>query len=209
MELDVTLLIAAGEIGDITTLNTSCEAATRVVAVDGGIQHLRSLNIVPNIIVGDLDSASESDIVWGRENGVEIIHINEQESSDLAKALDLCTERQWLQVQIAGIEGGRIDHQLGSIASISDASIDLNIKAELSDATLTRINANQIHKQQFSGTFSLFSFGQSVITLTGAQWNLENEIVTFSTKGLSNQSEGTIRIEVHSGDSLILLTNKK
>lgn len=209
VEQDVTLLIAAGEIDDDATIKTACETATRVIAVDGGVKHLRCLNIAPDIIVGDLDSASESDVVWGRENGAEIIHLKEQDSSDLAKALNLCTERQWLQVQIAGIEGGRMDHQLGSLASISNAPIDLNIKAELADTTLTRINANQHHEQKFSGTFSLFSFGQSVVTLTGAEWDLENENVTFSTKGLSNQSEGTIHIEVHSGDSLILLTNKK
>ena len=208
MEQDVTLLIAAGEIDD-ATIKISCETATRVIAVDGGVKHLRRLDITPDIVVGDLDSASESDVVWGRENGSEIIHLKEQDSSDLAKALKLCTERQWLQVQIAGIGGGRMDHQLGCLASISDAPIDLDIKAELVDTTLTRINANQHHEQNFSGTFSLFSFGQSIVTLTGAEWNLKNENVTFSTKGLSNQSDGTIHIKVHSGDSLILLTNKK
>ena len=209
MELDVTLLIAAGKIGDDTILTTACEAATRVVAVDGGVQHLRHLNIAPNIIIGDLDSASDSDLVWGQENGSEIIRLKEQDSSDLAKALNLCNERQWSHIQIIGIEGGRLDHQLGSLASISDAPKGLNIKAELSDTTLTRLTAKQNHKQNFSGIFSLFSFGQSVVTLTGAEWNLENDIVTFSTKGLSNQCDEIINIEVHSGDSLILLTNKK
>ncbi len=209
MELDVTLLIAAGQISDVAVLTTACEAATRVIAVDGGVQHLRHLNIAPNIIIGDLDSASDSDLVWGQENGSEIIRLKEQDSSDLAKALNLCNERQWPHIQIIGIEGGRLDHQLGSLASISDAPNDLNIKAELSDTTLIRLTANQNHKQKFSGIFSLFSFGQSVVTLTGAEWNLENDIVTFSTKGLSNQCDDIINIVVHSGDSLILLTNKK
>ena len=209
MEQDVTLLVAAGEVGDDSTLTTACDLASIVIAVDGGVRHLRRLNIVPDIIVGDLDSASESDIVWGREIGAEIIRIEEQDSSDLSKALNLCTERQFHQIQITGIDGGRIDHQLGSLASISDAPANLNIQAILGDTTLTRINANQHHEQNFSGTFSLFSFGQSVVTLTGAEWNLENENVTFSTKGLSNQSKGTLHIEVHSGDSLVLLTNNK
>jgi len=209
VEVGVTLLIAAGDIGDDTTLATSCQVATRVIAVDGGVRHLRHLNIAPDVIVGDLDSASESDLEWGQENGSEIIHLKEQETSDLAKALNLCNERQWSHIQITGIEGGRMDHQLGSLASISDASIDLNIKAELSNTTLTRITTNQHFQQEFSGTFSLFSFGQSVVTLTGADWNLENDIVTFSTKGLSNQSDGPISIKIHSGDSLILLCNKE
>ncbi len=209
MEVGVTLLIAAGDIGDDTTLATSCQVATRVIAVDGGVRHLRHLNIAPDVIVGDLDSASESDLEWGQENGSEIIHLKEQETSDLAKALNLCNERQWSHIQITGIEGGRMDHQLGSLASISDASFDLNIKAELSNTTLTRITTNQHFQQEFSGTFSLFSFGQSVVTLTGADWNLENDIVTFSTKGLSNQSDGPISIKIHSGDSLILLCNKE
>lgn len=209
MEVGVTLLIAAGDIGDGTTLATSCQVATRVIAVDGGVRHLRHLNIAPDVIVGDLDSASESDLEWGRENGSEIIHLKEQETSDLTKALNLCNERQWSHIQITGIEGGRMDHQLGSLASISDASIDLNIKAELSNTTLTRLTTNQHFQQEFSGIFSIFSFGESVVTLTGADWNLENDIVTFSTKGLSNQSNGRISIKIHSGDSVILLCNKE
>jgi thiamine pyrophosphokinase len=209
VEEDVTLLIAAGEVGDDTSLASSCQVAARVIAVDGGVRHLRHLNITPDIIIGDLDSASERDLEWGQENGSEIIHLEEQVSSDLAKALNLCNERQWSHIQITGIEGGRMDHQLGSLASISDASIDLNIKAELSDTTLTRITTNQYFQQEYSGTFSLFSFGQSVVTLTGAEWNLENDIVTFSTKGLSNHSNGPISIKIHSGDSLILLCNKE
>ncbi len=209
MEVDVTLLIAAGDIGDDTALATSCKVASRVIAVDGGVRHLRHLNIIPDVIVGDLDSASDSDLDWGQENGAEIIHLKDQDTSDLAKALNLCNERQWSHIQIIGIEGGRMDHQLGSLASISDASIDLNIKSELSKTTLTRLTSKQHFQQEFSGTFSLFSFGESVVTLTGAQWNLENEIVTFSTQGLSNQSDGAISIKIHSGDSVILLCNKE
>ncbi len=209
MEVDVTLLIAAGDIGDDTALATSCKVASRVIAVDGGVRHLRHLNIIPDVIVGDLDSASDSDLDWGQENGAEIIHLKDQDTSDLAKALNLCNERQWSHIQIIGIEGGRMDHQLGSLASISDASINLNIKSELSKTTLTRLTSKQHFQQEFSGTFSLFSFGESVVTLTGAQWNLENEIVTFSTQGLSNQSDGAISIKIHSGDSVILLCNKE
>ncbi len=209
MEVDVTLLIAAGDIGDDTALAISCKVASRVIAVDGGVRHLRHLNIIPDVIVGDLDSASDSDLDWGQENGAEIIHLKDQDTSDLAKALNLCNERKWSHIQIIGIEGGRMDHQLGSLASISDASIDLNIKSELSKTTLTRLTSKQHFQQEFSGTFSLFSFGESVVTLTGAQWNLENEIVTFSTQGLSNQSDGAISIKIHSGDSVILLCNKE
>jgi thiamine pyrophosphokinase len=209
VEVDVTLLIAAGDIGDDTALATSCKVASRVIAVDGGVRHLRLLNIAPDVIVGDLDSASDSDLDWGRKNGAEIIHLKDQETSDLAKGLNLCKERQWPHILITGIEGERMDHQLGSLASISSASIDLNIKAEFSNTTLTRLTSKQHFQQEFSGTFSLFSFGESVVTLKGAKWNLENEIVTFSTQGLSNQSDGAISIKIHSGDSVILLCNKE
>ncbi|HIG20672.1 MAG TPA: thiamine diphosphokinase, partial [Candidatus Poseidoniales archaeon] len=74
--------------------------ASRVIAVDGGVRHLRHLNIIPDVIVGDLDSASDSDLDWGQENGAEIIHLKDQDTSDLAKALNLCNERKWSHIQI-------------------------------------------------------------------------------------------------------------
>ena len=202
-----TLLIAAGNIGSEAKLATSIAEASRIIAVDGGLSHLNQLGICPRIVIGDLDSAEAQHLQWAEANGAEIIHQKNQENSDLSKALNLCFERQWNEVNITGIEGGRIDHQLGAMAAISDAPQNLNIIASLTNAELIRITANQKIEIDFSGTFSLFSFGQSIVTLSGAEWNLENDVVTFSTKGISNQSENHLDIEVKSGNPLIFIGN--
>lgn len=206
MEQDVTLLIAAGEIDD-ATIKTACETATRVVAVDGGVKHLRRLNIAPDIIIGDLDSASESDVVWGRENGAEIIHLKEQDSSDLAKALELCAQRGWTEVIVNGVEGGRADHQLAVIAALADADSSLDIKTHLNRTFVFRFVDGFNGTFTSINTFSLFSLSDVIITLRDCEWELENEKLGLSTRGLSNKAEGDVRLTVHDGGPVFAFIN--
>jgi thiamine pyrophosphokinase len=205
---DFTLLVAAGEVSSLADLAASCQTAIRVIAVDAGIKHLRAVDFTPTIIVGDLDSATKSDLNWAQQNGTEIIHISSQSESDLAKALTLCHQRAWTNILVNGIEGGRIDHHLGGFAALFEANPSLSIIAELPNSTIRRITAGQHNEMQIQGTFSVFSFGTANVTLQGSEWDLSEENITFSTKGLSNRAAGKLRLELHSGDPVFILTNK-
>lgn len=205
---EVTLLIAAGEISDQGRLNHSLNNATRIIAVDGGIRHLRSLDMVPALVVGDLDSAEEENLQWAAESGAEIILLANQSESDLAKALNLCHEREWDEIIIDGIEGGRHDHLLGSFAAITNAHQSLNITANLTSAILYRFVAGYSGLLSLSGTFSIFSFGRTNVTLLGPEWELNDEEITFSTRGLSNVGNCEAELAVHSGDPLFILINQ-
>ena len=58
------------------------------VAVDGGFRHMKSLNLVPSLLVGDLDSIHPDDLNQLRTLGVEIIaHPAEKDDTDLDIAL--------------------------------------------------------------------------------------------------------------------------
>ena len=44
----------------------------KIVAVDKGIDICRDLNILPEILIGDFDSAKSSAVSWARENKIPI-----------------------------------------------------------------------------------------------------------------------------------------
>ena len=201
------LLIAAGETSGAERFQSTLASATHIIAVDGGLRHLRALDKAPTLVVGDLDSAKEEDLQWAKENGAEILRLPSQSESDLAKALNLCHQRGWSDILVEGIEGGRHDHLLGGLAALTNAHPSLNIRANLPSTKLTRFVTGFSDIITLSGTFSLFSFGTSNVTLLGSEWELNNDDVTFSTRGLSNMGNGEAELTIHSGDPLFLLIN--
>ena len=201
------LLIAAGKLSNLPGFYQDLASTHHIIAVDGGLRLLRDLNLPPTIVVGDLDSATEAELEWASENNAEIVLITTQSESDLDKALNLCHQRELNDVIVDGIEGGRHDHFIGVLAALADGHPSLNICANLPSTKLSRFVVGFSGKIKINGTFSVFSFGKSKVTLSGSEWELNNDNVTFSTSGLSNLCNEEAELTIHSGDPVFLLIN--
>ena len=65
-----------------------------IICCDGGMRHAKALQILPNAIVGDLDSASAEDIAYFRQAGVEItVYPTHKDETDLQLGLELAVEK--------------------------------------------------------------------------------------------------------------------
>jgi thiamine pyrophosphokinase len=87
-----------------------------VVAADSGLDLARSLGIVPDAIVGDMDSLSSPDVLEAYE-GVDLERYDRaKDRTDTEIALDYLWKRSINAVTILGGGGGRLDHLLGIVA---------------------------------------------------------------------------------------------
>ncbi|MEZ4820587.1 MAG: thiamine diphosphokinase [Bdellovibrionota bacterium] len=95
-----------------------------VVAVDGGLNGLIESGITPDIVIGDLDSAKPEYI-----KKVRSLHMPDQYSTDLEKAFEHLKKIQITNVDVVGIEAGRVDHFLSNFfllwKYVSDFSIQV------------------------------------------------------------------------------------
>ena len=55
------LVVANGELGNVDTKLLDSNSFDQIIAVDGGFIHCQALGLSPDIIIGDLDSISETD----------------------------------------------------------------------------------------------------------------------------------------------------
>ena len=106
-------------------------AAMRVVACDGAADaYRRRFRRWPDVIIGDLDSivpsplsATDADTGWlssasrreRRRYGVMLVHISDQNTNDLEKAMAYCAKQGWRDPVIVGATGKREDHSLGNV----------------------------------------------------------------------------------------------
>ena len=66
-------IFANGEIEEYGLLRECILAGSVIIAADGGLQHIRKMEMTPDVVIGDLDSVTNADLEWLKANSVEII----------------------------------------------------------------------------------------------------------------------------------------
>ena len=107
------LIIANSALPPLHIIRKLVRSADLVVCADGGANAARKLHITPNVIVGDMDSISLATKKFFR--GVPLLFVDDQNSTDLEKALEFCIQRGLTTINVIGATGERVDHTTGSL----------------------------------------------------------------------------------------------
>ena len=178
-----------------------------VVALEGAANRLIGSKMIPDILLGDLDSVSESVLEQCKASGVTIVHTSDQQSSDISKGLE------WVQrtypdseVDIIGVEIGRYDHHLAAYSALFECKSDATILLDGWQARRVSQTPSDIETKPNS-IFSLIPFGDVTgAIIKGCQFSLDNESLTTGTRGISNIATGhSITVSVKSGNLLLLI----
>jgi thiamine pyrophosphokinase len=176
---------------------TDLPPADHVIAADGGVALAHALGLDVDEVIGDLDSASETDLARVRESGGQIhAHPAVKDATDLELALAAAAVRRPARIILLGSDGGRLDHLLGCVLLLgasSWAGIDatsIQVEAELGLAKVTVVRG----RTELHGTrgelVSLLPVAGGVhgITTEGLLYPLRHEALTPGTsRGMSNE----------------------
>jgi len=83
------------------------------VAADGGANSAPALGVPLDVIIGDLDSVTQSTLRKFRD--ALVIQIRRQDNTDMEKALDFLQEQGYRKVLLMGATGRRIDMTLANL----------------------------------------------------------------------------------------------
>ena len=120
------LLVLDGEVPLADLLEELRETHAPIVAADGAALKLRSSGILPDTIIGDLDTLGGAITGFERE-GVNVIRLDSQEENDLEKALLWMIEQDITSVTIVGAGGGMTDHALNNFSVLARYAVKLRI----------------------------------------------------------------------------------
>jgi thiamine pyrophosphokinase len=114
------LIIAGGKSVNGELIQYLAAGVDKIVCADSGAEIARRTDIVPNAIIGDLDSVSEGTLAYfKRMDLMEVIEDQGQESTDLEKALLLALNQGANKIIITCATGNRMDHFLYNISLLS------------------------------------------------------------------------------------------
>ncbi len=186
-----------------------------IIAADGGAEHCKRLGILPNLIIGDLDSMDEKTITVYREAGVEIIrHPRRKDETDLELALKIAVQRSISQVYIIGGLGIRWDMTFANVLLAAHPAYPrLSIRfLDGSQELVVLSGTNRLDMDDRRGnTVSLIPLGGDVLGVTteGLEYSLKDEILYFgSPRGVSNViAEAHAQVRMRAGTLLCCLMN--
>lgn len=208
------ILIGAG---DLTISEIPVGENDLCIAVDGGYEYCKLLEITPDYILGDFDSISEkeaegvAEIAKAEEDKVIVLPV-EKDDTDMLAAIKLGLSEGYQSFRIYGGMGGRIEHTIANIQCLLYLK-EHNAVGYLMDGTGMILVAKEEEisfQDSLEGYMSLFSMGdKSTVSIENMKYLLKEQEITNSFPiGISNEfilgEKG--KITVHKGAVVIIVS---
>ena len=191
------LLILNGDLDlDKNDLNQIIEneKIDKIIAVDGGANKSRKLELLPDLIIGDLDSLTEENEGFYQSKKVEFIkHPVEKDQTDSEIAVDYCREHGFEMLYITSALGGRIDQQLANLnllEYIDELNLEAKIISKNIEIAVIKNEKKFISKKGYRLSLIPQSKNIEALSIKGCKYNLDNKNIERSkSRGISNLIE--------------------
>lgn len=157
-----------------------------IVCCDGAINNLAHTDIVPQAIVGDCDSLSETN---KKKYQDLIIQIEEQETNDLTKSVQYCISQAKKDLIILGATGQREDHTIANIGLLADY-IDYidDICMVTNHGVFNAINTSSVFETYPGQQISIFCISPCEVTTNNLKYPIQKRVFTNWWQATLNES---------------------
>ena len=185
--------------------------AEMVIAADEGIDNARQLGMPVDLLVGDLDSASDGSEAFA---GSVQRHPVDKDQTDLELALAAALAAGMKSVTVVGTMAGRVDHALGNLLLLTaDRWQALRIDARIDSARAWVVRDRVVVDGAPDELLSLMAIGGPAtgVSTSGLAWPLDSALLESGPGlGLSNRMTGpTAKLSVQQGVLLVIAPGRE
>jgi thiamine pyrophosphokinase len=208
-----TVVVATGGAPFDPVAVRAAAGADRIVAADGGLDHARAAGLLPDVLVGDLDSVSAAGLEWAMENIPVERHPAAKAATDAELALKCAAAMHPYRVLLVGGRGDRLDHTIAALGALgADTLADVPVVEGWwgSDQVLVARPGRPVDVTEPSGTtFSLLALHGPCrgVTITGSRWPLTGaDLAPMVGVGVSNEVlDPPCRVDVAAGVVTVII----
>lgn len=175
-----------------------------IICADRGLDHALAAGLVPDIVVGDFDSADSQP-----PEGVRVVRtVPEKDDTDTILACEVAIDEGCDEIRLYCALGGRTDHTIANIQTMEmmrRRGVNVTIVGEGERIYLA--HEREVAIPKFHGYVSVFSYGEDC---TVSEYGMKYGLVRYRLDnsyplGVSNEvAEDVGRIIVHAGTALII-----
>jgi thiamine pyrophosphokinase len=208
----VLFVVAGGELKDLEFFQSKIDELkpAEIICADSGAGYLHALGMIPDVIIGDMDSLSPELRNHLKKQGSRVIEYPEaKDETDTWLALDYATQLAPDEIYIFAACGARMDHTLANLSLLMQG-IKSNVPVKLIDecCEILLVKNKYVIEGEIGQTVSVLPFFGTAtgITLQGFEYPLENGVMEagkpYGVSNRLNSTRGTI--EVRSGYLLVI-----
>ena len=160
---------------------------------DGGANSAYKLKVIPDYIIGDLDSI-KSDVQKYYSNKSKIIKYSRQNDTDVEKCLKHAIGKGFREAILIGGTGDRLDHSFCNLGIVLKFFDKIKIKVVHQSSVLEALKGEVKLNTIPDETISLYGFdGKTKITSKGLKYSLKNISLPFGeSESTSNKATSQI-----------------
>jgi thiamine pyrophosphokinase len=206
------IIIAAGEAEKHGGWERWVRAGDWIIGADGGAARALDWGLVPQVVIGDMDSLPAALRGELEARGSAFIeHPRAKDETDLELALNYAVQQGAEEILVLGALGGRLDHTLANLLLLALPSLEGVLVRVVNGAgeVLLVGSKRRITLQGSPGDLvSLLPIGGDAcgVTTTGLAWALQSDRLRFGfSRGVSNEMTAReARVEVEQGLLLVV-----
>ncbi|MCT4606398.1 MAG: thiamine diphosphokinase [Marinisporobacter sp.] len=203
-------IIANGNIKYYEEINPLIQKCDYIICADGGARHLLKMDIVPHMIVGDLDSIDEETKIYFEKKDIVFCKFpRKKDYTDMELAIEYALKKGANEIIFLGAIGSRMDHTIANITLLKPLE-EKGIKGKIIDEhNEIMITGGELEIEgQIGDTVSIIPLSEKVegITLKGFEYPLKNATVLMgSSIGISNRlMDKKAKIIIKKGKVLVI-----
>lgn len=172
-----------------------------VICADGGAYHAYKMNLLPDYIIGDLDSITNNTLQYYRSKS-KITKLLRQNDTDVEKAIKFVVRKKFDEAVLLGVTGDRLDHTLCNLGIVIKYYNKIRLIIIAENSVLMPLSKINIIKSVPGETVSLYGFNKKTkITTKGLKYPLKKTALPFgereSTSNVSTSNE--IKLDIEGG----------
>lgn len=170
----------------------------KIICADGGANTARKLNIIPDYIIGDLDSITPEN-KYHFAKLTNIIQIKRQNDTDVEKCIKYIIKKGYKECVLLGVIGNRLDHSFCNLGIVLKYSDEIRVRI-ISEQSVLSVAEKELKIRTIPGElFSLYAFDESTrITSRGLKYKLSETALPFgkreSTSNVALKEEVYLKI---------------
>jgi len=189
---------------DFEVLTRYVAKGVKIVSTDGAAAQLYSQEIVPSIVIGDMDSLPKH-IVGVLAKLTTIISQDNQDTTDFEKALLHCKSIGLQDILIFGFHGGDFDHSFNNVSVLAKYTKIFRFQIADNGRMCFHIGSTTTFQNVNIGEIvSLITYNEVKVTTSGLYWSLTEEYLRFGEReGARNRAtDSDVRLDIHDGSMI-------
>ncbi len=177
-----------------------------LICADGGANSALKLGLIPDYIIGDLDSTDKA-VLNNFKTKSTIINYKRQTDTDVEKCLKFALKNKFKEALLVGVTGNRLDHTFCNLGIVFKFFHQINISLVAENSYLKPYTGKQELKTFKGETISLYGFDRKTkITSQGLKYPLKDVSLPFGERESTSNiaTSNSLRLSITNGVIFII-----